>query len=96
MKWLEILSLRSAGSQLELLDHELLKLITEIEDQKGLLEMRLYRNGAVDTDLSLHLCWESLRVEKGGSSLGLQLVHLMEEFGLVNHSVWVEEERKQI
>lgn len=91
MKWLEILSLRSAGNRLELLDHELLKLIKEIEGEKGLLEMKLYRNGAVDTDLSLHLHWESPGVERGGSSLGLQLVHLMEEFGLINHSVWVEE-----
>jgi hypothetical protein len=96
MKWLEILSLRSAGNRLKLLEHELLKLVTEIEDQKGLLEMRLYRNGAVDTDLSLHLRWESPRVENEGSSLGLRLVHLMEEFGLINHSVWVEEERRQI
>lgn len=96
MRWLEILTLRAAGNRLELLDRELLKIISEIDNQNSLLEMRLYRHAAVGTDLSFHLHWESTRVERGGSSLGLQLAHVMEEFGLINHSVWVEEERKQI
>jgi len=44
----------------------------------------------IDTDFSIHLCHDSKKVEDGGSRLGMRLVAALKEFGLVNHSVWLE------
>jgi hypothetical protein len=61
----------------------------------GLVDVRVYGHGSVESDVSLHLHWESDRPEGSGSALGRQLSGALEEFGLVDHSVWIEEERKE-
>jgi hypothetical protein len=91
MKWLEIIKLRSAGKDSGLLE-ELLPSIDKLS-QSGLIEMKTYHHAALETDLSVHLHWESGRPEKNGSALGLRLGQALKEFGLIDHSVWIEEER---
>jgi hypothetical protein len=44
----------------------------------------------IDTDFSIHLFHDSKKVEKSGSPLGLRLASALKEFGLVNHSIWIE------
>jgi hypothetical protein len=60
--------------------------------QSGLTAMKTYRHAALETDLSVHLHWKSERPEENGSALGLRLAQALKEFGLVDHSVWMEEE----
>jgi hypothetical protein len=91
MKWLEIIKLRSAGKDSGLLE-ELLLSIDRL-GQTGLVEMKTYHHAALETDLSVHLHWESGRTEKNGSALGLRLAQALKEFGLIDHSIWIEEER---
>ena len=91
MKWLEIIKLRSAGKDSGLLE-ELLLSIDKL-GQSGLMEMKTYHHAALGTDLSVHLHWESGRPEQSGSALGLRLVQALKEFGLTDHSIWIEEER---
>ena len=62
-------------------------------NQSGLVEVKTYRHAALETHLSVHLHWESERPEQNGSSLGLRLVQALKEFGLTDHSVWIEEEK---
>ncbi len=93
MKWLEVIKLRSAGRTGEL-PEEFWGPIAEADQYRGLVEMRSYRHAALDTDLSLHLHWESDRPEPSGSALGHQLEQALKEFGLTDHSVWIEEEKR--
>jgi len=89
VKWLEIIKLRSAESG-EVLLGEFLRLMTKAS-QNGLIEMKTYRHAALETDLSVHLHWDSERPEQNGSTLGLRLAQAFKDLGLTDHSVWVEE-----
>ena len=89
MKWLEIIELRSVGSNLELLESKLDKIINEVEDEiKN--QAKAYSRVQIDTDFSIHLYHDSKKVENSGSELGLRLASALKEFGLVNHSIWIE------
>ena len=89
MKWLEVIKLRSAGKNSGLLE-ELLLSINKFS-QSGLVEIKTYHHAALESDLSVHLHWDSEGPEQNGSSLGLRLAQAFKEFGLVDHSIWVEE-----
>ncbi|MFZ2148405.1 MAG: hypothetical protein WAV28_14415 [Sedimentisphaerales bacterium] len=71
------------------------ELLLSIEkfNQSGLEEMKTFQHAALKSDWSIHLHWESERPEQNGSSLGLRLAQAFKEFGLVDHSVWIEEEK---
>ncbi len=91
MKWLEVIKLRSAGKDSQLLEELLLSI--EKFSQSGLVERKKFHHAALESDWSVHLLWESNRPEQNGSSLGLRLAKAFEEFGLVDHTVWVEKEK---
>ena len=90
MKWLEIIELRSVDSNRESLESQLKKLINEVDKEIKKQTIKTYNRVMIDTDFSIHLLHESKKVDKGGSSLGLHLASALKEFGLVNHSVWIE------
>jgi len=93
MKWLEIIKLRVAGDG-EGVRAVLLQSIAEVNQQKGSVRIRAYRHAGLESDLSLHLHWQSDRSDEPGSTLGLHLVRSLKEFGLIDHSLWIEEEQK--
>ena len=90
MKWLEVIELRTAGSNRELLESQLLLLIDEIEKATQEQTIKSYRRVMIDNDFSIHLFHDSTKVENKGSQLGLRLASALKEFGLVNHSIWFE------
>ena len=90
MKWLEIIELRSVGSNRTLLEQQLHRLIKELEKEAKQQAISIYSRVAIDTDFSIHLLHDSKEAEINGSPLGLQLVLVLKEFGLINHSVWVQ------
>jgi hypothetical protein len=89
MKWIEIIKLRSAGKASEPLKPFLSAIAKN--GQRGLIETRIYHHALWETDWALHLHWESQGPEKYGSALGLRLSQALEAFGLIDHSVWIEE-----
>jgi hypothetical protein len=91
MKWLEVIKLRSAGKSYGLLEKFLLSMAKV--NQSGLIEIKIYRHAALETDLSVLLHWESERPEQNGSSLGLHLAQALKDFGLIDHSIWIEQEK---
>ena len=91
VKWLEVIKLRSAGKDPGSLE-ELLRSMSQVK-QSGLVEMQTYRHAALETDLSVHLLWESDFPEMNGSAPGLRLVQALKEFGLTDHSIWLKEEK---
>jgi hypothetical protein len=89
MNWMEIIRLRSAEKAPESLKG-LLSGLTR-KGQPGLVEARLYRHASWETDWTLHLHWDSEKPEENGTALGLHLAQALKEFGLVDHSIWIEE-----
>ena len=90
MKWLEIIELRSAGSDRELLESQLQKLINEVEKEAKKQAINVYSRVMIDTDFRIHLFHDSKIVDNRKSTLGLRLASALKAFGLVNHSIWIE------
>lgn len=90
-KWIEVIRLRSVGKGSDLLEECLMSL--DKSTQSELVEMKTYRHVNLETDLSIHLHWQTERPEQNGSALGLRIAEAFKEFGLIDHSVWVEKEK---
>ena len=90
MKWIEVIQLRSVGSNRERLESKLERLIDEVDKKRKKQVIMAFSRVSLDTDFSIHILHDSKKVEKGGSRLGLSLVAVSKEFGLVNHSIWME------
>jgi len=89
MKWLEVLEIRISGNDHELLKSHLKQLVKEVNKEKR-QKLIVYRQLDLDTDISIHLFHDLIKVENSGSELGLRVASALKEFGLVNHNVWVE------
>jgi hypothetical protein len=91
MKWVEIITLRCpVNIDLRFVD-ELFKEVSDSDSAKPPVEIRLYRNSTVETDLSIHIHWESAKKETPRKSpLGFRFSSALRNLGLWNHSVWAE------
>ena len=94
MKWLEIIELRSVGSNRKLLESQLQNLVDRVNKASKHKTIKIYNHTTVETDFSIHLHHDTKEVDKNGSPLGLQLISTLKEYGLTNHSVWVKKHRK--
>ena len=90
MKWIEVIQLRSVDSNRERLQSKLQKLMNEPGNETKKMAIKSYSRAMIDTDFSINISHDSKKVENGGSRLGLHLVAALKEFGLVNHSIWIE------
>jgi hypothetical protein len=94
MKWIEIITLRSPSKINGQFIDELLngvgrsKEATDTPDH--LVEIRIYHHSVVETDLSIHIYWESEKDSQDKSPLGLRFSSALKPLGLLNYSVWVE------
>ena len=93
MKWIEIITLRSAGVPRESIEEKIPRFVTEGDRSNNLMEIQVYRHANLDTDMSVHLLFESPGPEAGPSALGQHLASALKEFGLVNHSMWIAQEK---
>ncbi len=89
MKWIEIIKLRSAGKAPESLKG-LLSDLTQ-KGQPGLIDTILYRLASWETVWTMHILWDSEQPVKNGTALGIRLSQSLKEFGLIDHSIWIEE-----
>ena len=55
MKWLEIIELRSVGSNRALLESQLQSLVNEVSHKAALQIINVYSHVSVETDFSVHL-----------------------------------------
>jgi hypothetical protein len=100
MKSVEIITLRSPGNINSELVDELLKgaggsdLPTDM--LKHLIEIKTYYHSAVETDLSIHIYWESEAGNQHKSPLGLRIFSALRSMGLLNYSVWIERAAREI
>jgi hypothetical protein len=90
MKWLEVITLRSLGKANRPMVDQLLAQILESQSPCQTPEVRVYQDFIVETDLSIHICWDTNDERPQPSSLGQQLSYSLKALGLLSHSVWVE------
>ena len=90
MKWVEIITLRSPANINTQFVDELLKQVDKSDTPKHLVEIRTYQHDIVETDLSIHIYWESEPGSQHKSPLGLKFSYALKGMGLLNHSVWIE------
>ena len=90
MKWVEIITLRSPAHIDTGFMEELLKEVDESDTSKHLVEIKMYLHSVVETDLSIHIYWNSEPGSQQKTPLGLKLSYALKNLGLLNHSVWVE------
>jgi hypothetical protein len=91
MKWVEVIRLRTSGEKPGIWEESFLK--KDNWTQNGLVQSRVFRHAALESDLSIHLYWDSQGPGKNGSDLGLLLAQALKHFGLIDHSVWIEVEK---
>ena len=90
MKWLEVIELRSADGNREQLEQILNNLINELARETKKQTTVVYKHVMIDTDFSIHLTHDTMKVDSSGSQLGLRIMASLKEYVLVNHSIWVE------
>ena len=94
MKSIEIITLRSPSRIDEKFIGELLNGVGKSDEatdkRKHLAGIRIYHESVVETDLSIHIYWESEGECRDKSPLGLRLSSALRPLGLLNYSVWVE------
>ncbi|MCX5906008.1 MAG: hypothetical protein NTY64_02155 [Deltaproteobacteria bacterium] len=92
MKWIEVINLRTAGQErtrrLQEIIQELMFASLRVD---GLTDIKIYNHAAVDTDLGIHLRWDSATIATDGSALAMQIADVLQDFGLVYSDVWVEQ-----
>ncbi len=90
MKWIEVIQLRTINSNQEALEERLKELTAEINGKKSRRVIRMYNREQIHTDICIVLFQDTAKKEPGGSEPGLRLASALKEFGLVNHSTWIE------
>ena len=93
MKWIEIIELRSAGSNRNQLEMLLQEFIDQVEKKSEKQTVKLYIRMKIDTDFSIHLFHDSSTLKNRGSPLCIRLVSALKPYGLVNHTIWIEKQK---
>jgi hypothetical protein len=90
MKWIEIITLRSLVKENRQLVDELLHQVSQQKEPGPAASIRVYHHPTIETDLSIHILWETEAHKPSNSPLGQQLSYALKSLGLLNYSIWVE------
>lgn len=90
MAWLEIIEIRAVGSNRELLASQLRSLRNKLKKNADMKDVKIYRRVMLETDYSIHLFHSSKKADTGCSPICTRLTQSLKDFGLVNHTVWIE------
>ena len=95
MKWLEVIELHTAAQKKESLDLYIKCLFEDLNKESNQVILKVLSHVAIDCDYLIQLSHQSQQAKINGSDFGLRLVQALKNYGLVNHSVWVERFNKQ-
>jgi hypothetical protein len=91
MKWLETIHIQGntihpgkVGKHLE----SLIASFPKDGRHAGLIDVSVYRHGALAEDCLVVLSWERTHLPQAGSTLGLRIRETMSAFGLIDYSFW--------
>lgn len=91
MKWMETIKISIAENRRAALEKQLTAIVTDLNTAQNAQIIKIYHN-LQDGDMCIHLSWSNGTAHLQGSKTGLFLAHLLKEFGLTSHSVWIEKE----
>ena len=94
LRWIETIRIQVAAGKETAAREQLTVLVHEIEElvRTGALEsITASRNALVPEYFALRLFWNTGEPHRWGSTLGVIVAHSMKEFGLIDHSLWIEE-----
>ncbi len=91
MKWIELIVVRATDNEQRLTIRRLIDQFIQNPRPDGLAEIILHRNAFVETDIVVHLQWEAVGKSPTRSDLGIGLAAVLEGFGRVNHTIWIED-----
>lgn len=90
MKWIEIIKVRTVSEDEFLLVAEIFNDFKMMEKGITPAAIKLYHHATVESDLCIHLYWESETMSPRKSPMGLRIVDSIGALGVANHSIWVE------
>ena len=90
MNWLEIIELRLVNSSQKDLEFKIKLIMDEFQRAEANHIIKIYSSLGLDSDLSIHILHSSTRADISGSPVGMQIIYALKEFGLTNHSIWIE------
>jgi hypothetical protein len=90
MKWIEFIKVQTSIDQDQLFEQDLKNLIKSIPRKNGLDKVIVVRHGSIVDDYALFLFWKTRDVDQAGSGIGLNVAQILKKYGLVNHSVWLD------
>jgi hypothetical protein len=98
MKWVETIKVQAAAG-FEMAMEKKIKVLTRDLLAKntggsGLVEALIYNHASVPGHLAICLIWKTEDPQTTGSLIGLNLSQTLKTFGLVDHSVWVEKQKR--
>ncbi len=89
---LEIIDVRSGSAKSKELAAELEQLVQSLAQNSDSEKIKIYTHFHYATDFSLHLFYKISDRDQLNNQLGLRLASSLKEYGLVNHSIWIESE----
>lgn len=89
MKRLEIIQLRLVGNRPAGLVEDVRRSIGAEGESSS---VRIYSHATVANDLGIHIHLEGEGNGSDTSDLGLRLAAALREYGMVEHSIWIEEQ----
>ena len=90
MEWLEVIMVRSAGSNVKIMAKTLQDLMADVARRGGSDDIRLFFRENLKTDICIVLFHSGKKTQTGGSPLGLHIVTEFKTVGLVHHTIWNE------
>jgi len=92
MRWVEIINLRSSGTDLDALADRITESFIDTVHDDSPIQIRIYRNPALETDLSIHIHLQTDDARIPSNETGLRLARALEDYGLVDRTLWLEME----
>ncbi len=90
MKCMEIIEIRSNETTRDKLAKTLRGIVRDISAGGAAVGVRMYERMNMDADFSIHLEHREALEDERGSRTGASLVASLKSFGLIHHSVWIE------
>ena len=90
MNWREIIKVRTTNGIEPYMISEFVSLFNTLISTSELAQGSFSINASVPTDLCVTLVWESALAKPEGSGLAHVLIQKLKEYGIVDHSVWIE------
>lgn len=90
MKWIELITVMSIPDSPLKPDIKLIHRMAETH-KEHLKNIHFFRHSLMESDMAIHLYWNTSKSKPAGSDFGQELIQLLKEYGLVNHSVWNED-----